>query len=409
MAERFDRTTVAEALREAGSLAATARLLGVDRRRLSEYVNADPDLKALRWTPMGRGAETSVEGDDAEITVEGTHLGDHARLLSDKGLDPDEWYVTAVKAWQTYHGDDRLTVMFRRRVALVILSPATHVPALVRPVPVERPPGTPDLIVVEGDHQAPYHDPGLDACATEFVREMQPVEHVFLGDTADFPTISKHADHPAAMANAQECIDAAYAILRRRADAAPNARRRKLKGNHDWRIEGELLMRAERLHGLHPAGETDAALGLKRLLHLDALGIELVEDVRGWEHAEVELVAGGSGLVVRHGFVTGAGTAAKTLAKLGRSVIVGHGHQKESTYRLTYPKRRLQQAFVAGTMSRNDGVFPHFAVNPNWHQGFVTVERWPDGSFVIEHAVYHKGDLFWRDRRWRSADYLGAS
>ena len=57
---------------------------------------------------------------------------------------------------------------------------------------------------------------------------------------------------PAAMATAQECIDAAYGILRRRADAAPNARRWKLKGNHDWRIESELLMRAERLYGLHP-------------------------------------------------------------------------------------------------------------------------------------------------------------
>lgn len=32
----------------------------------------------------------------------------------------------------------------------------------------------------------------------------------------------------------------------------------------------------------------------------------------------------------------------------------------------------------------------------------VTVERWPDGSFVIEHAVYHDGELFWRDRRWKA-------
>jgi hypothetical protein len=276
------------------------------------------------------------------------------------------------------------------------------VPALVRPVPVVRPEGRPELIVVEGDHQAPYHDPGLDACTTEFVREMQPAEHIFLGDTADFPTISRHPDHPAAMASAQECVDAAYGILRRRAEAAPNAIRKKLKGNHDWRVESELLARAERLHGITPAGEETAALSLRRLLQLDSLGIELVEDVRGWEHAEVVLVPGGNGLVVRHGFVTGANTANKTLAKLGRSVIVGHGHQKESTYRTTYPKLRLQQAAVAGTMSRNDGVFPHFAINPNWHQGFVTVERWPDGSFIIEHALYHHGTLYWRDRRWEA-------
>jgi hypothetical protein len=399
----FDRAAVARALREAGSIAAAARLLGVERRRLSEFVNADTELLALRWSPPQGGADAlNVRGDDADMTLEDADLGDLEGIVRAKGLDPDEWYVTALKVWETYHGDKRATVFLRRRVAMAILSPATHVPALARPVPVQRPEGEPDLIVVEGDHQAPYHDPGLDACTTEFVREMQPVEHVFLGDTADFPTISRHPDHPAAMASAQECVDAAYGILRRRADAAPNARRRKLKGNHDWRIEGELLARAERLHGLRPAGDDDAALSLRRLLHLDALGVELVEDPRGWQHAEVVLVEGDHGLVVRHGFITGARTGAKTLAKLGRSMIVGHGHQKEHAWHLQYPAKRLQQAAVAGTMSRVDEVFPHFAVNANWHQGFATVERWPDGSFIIEHAVYHDGTLYWRNRRWKA-------
>lgn len=399
---RFDRTAVAEALREAGSIAAAARLLGEDRRRLSEFVNADPDLRALRWSPSERSGAVTVKGDDADLEVETDNLGDLDGLIRGKGLDPDEWFVTALKVWETYHGEKRSTVFLRRRVAMAVLSPAAHVPELLRPAPVTRPAGKPELIVVEGDHQAPYHDPGLDACATAFWREMQPVEGVFLGDTADFPTISRHADHPAATATPQECVDAGYHILRRRVEAAPNARVRKLKGNHDWRVEGELLARSERLYGLHPAGDDVASFSIRRLFELDALGIELVEDKRGWEHAEVVLVPGGNGLVVRHGFVTGAGTGGKTLAKLGRSVIVGHGHQKESTFRLIYPKRRLQWAFVAGTMSRNDHVFPHFTVNPNWHQGFVTVERWPDGAFVIEHAVYHDGTLFWRDRRWEA-------
>jgi hypothetical protein len=129
-----------------------------------------------------------------------------------------------------------------------------------------------------------------------------------------------------------------------------------------------------------------------------------VEDPRGWEHGEIELVPGGNGLVVRHGFVTGANTAAKTLAKLGRSIIVGHAHGREHHWRLVYPKKRVQQGVVAGTMSRNDATFPHFAINPNWHQGFVTVERWPDGTFVIEHAVYQNNALYWRDRRWEAPE-----
>lgn len=398
----LDRALVADALREFGSIAAAARSLGVDRRRLSEFVNSDAELKALRWTPSrAKNVESvKIEEDDAEVVVDGENLGDLEGIIRSKGLDPDEWYVTALKVWETYHGEKRSTVFLRRRVAIAVISPATHVPELVRPVPVDRPAGKPELIVVEGDHQAPYFDPGLDACATAFVREMQPVEHIFLGDGMDFPTISRHPDHPAAKATPQECVDAYYGILRRRAEAAPNAIRKKLKGNHDWRLEQEVLTRSERLSGLKPAGEDVDALSIRRLLHLDALGVELVEDRRGWEHAEVVLVPGGNGLVVRHGFVTGNNTADRTIKKLGRSALMGHDHGKEMVFRLVYPKKRLHQGAVIGAMCRNDEVFPHFATNPDWHLGFCTVERWPDGSFVIEHAVYHDGSLFWRDRRW---------
>jgi predicted phosphodiesterase len=43
----FDREAVATALREHGSIAATARALGVERRRLSEYINGDAELQRL--------------------------------------------------------------------------------------------------------------------------------------------------------------------------------------------------------------------------------------------------------------------------------------------------------------------------------------------------------------------------
>ena len=81
------------------------------------------------------------------------------------------------------------------------------------------------MFVVEGDHQAPYFNPQLDAAATAMVADLQPERHVFLGDLMDFPTISRHADHPAAMASVKDCLEAGYGILRRRAEAAPNAER----------------------------------------------------------------------------------------------------------------------------------------------------------------------------------------
>lgn len=346
----------------------------------------------------------SVEGNEATIEAQGS-LGDLDGLLRDRGLDPSEWLVTSAGATERevlqrgeVHRLQNLRVSVKRRPSVAVVSPARHVPP-VKPGRRAKATG-PRLFVVESDHQAPYFDPALDAAATAFCAEVRPAGIVFAGDLLDFPTISRHDDHPAAMATVQECIDEGYGVLRRRCEAAPDARKWFLRGNHDWRLEGELLKRAERMHGVAPAGESTEALSLRRLLHLEALGVEYVTDRRGWEHAEVELVPGRDGLVVRHGLVTGHNTAGRTLAKLGRSVIVGHDHSKESVFRRDPVSGLVQQATVAGTMSRCDEVWPHFVAAPDWHQGFVTVSVWDDGRFLVEHAVWQDGSLFWRDRRY---------
>lgn len=329
-------------------------------------------------------------------------------IIREWGLDPAEWLVADVRPnqWEALGpGGEILTLRqlkfsLRRIVSLEILSPATHVPDLVRPKKVRVSVKEPDVIVVEGDHQIPYADPELDACVNQLVTVLQPQEHVFLGDTLDYPTISRFPDHPAAMATPQECVNEGYAMLRRRADAAPNAVRKKLEGNHDARPAKELLSRAERLYGLAPAGEVEPALSHRRLLHLDRLGVELVTDIRGWEHAIVELVPGRDGLEVRHGFVTGQNTAKKTLAKVGRSFICGHVHESETQLKLDYPEKVLRWAHINGSMCRNDGVFPHFQVHPEWNQGCTVVSRWRDGKFNIERATFDDGALYWRGQRY---------
>jgi hypothetical protein len=270
----------------------------------------------------------------------------------------------------------------------------------------------PELIVVEGDHQIPYHDPGLHAASvnmlTELARKNRLAEHVYLGDTGDYSNISRYDDHPVANATPNECVQGTYNVIREKREAAPNIRVRKLKGNHDWRIEGEQLKRAERMYGLAPAQEWEAdgeeipALHLNRLLHLPQLGVELVEDPRGWQHAEVELVPGMFGLVVRHGWLTGAKTAEASVKKRGRSIIVGHIHRREHAFVWDPSAGCERQGVVAGTMSlvRNER-YPHFTTLDNWLQGCVIVTRWPDGDFVVEHVKWNGEALRWRDKSWR--------
>jgi hypothetical protein len=370
-----------------------------------------PTNRSKKEKPLGQAPRVNIDGDTATVITKPLEsLGEIEDKIREYGLDPAEWQVVTSKInqWEAQGPGGEIiplkqfTFTLKRIVSLAILSPANHVPALVKPKKVKRAKNEPDVIVVEGDHQIPYNDPDLDACVNELVGDLQPDEHVFLGDTLDYPTISRWPDHPAAMATPQECVDQGYAMLRRRAENAPNAKRKKLEGNHDARPAKELLSRAERLYGLAPAGETEPALSHRRLLHLDELGVELVTDPRGWEHAEIELVPGRDGLVVRHGFVVGQNTPKKTLERLGRSFIVGHVHEMESLWRLDYPEKVLRWAHVNGSMCRNDGVFPHFTVNPKWNQGCSIVLRWPDGKFLIERAVFDEGCLYWRDKRYKA-------
>jgi hypothetical protein len=413
---------IQDAIRTHGSIRAAARALGRDessfRRALTRH--------QARGHNEAETPKTDITGDTATFTTPASlALTDLPELMRERGLDPADWLVVyaTVNSWEALAsggGEDgeptvvtlhQLKATLKRKLALSLVTPAVHVPALAKangPKFQQRASRVaviePDVIVVEGDHQVPYHDPQVHQASLRMLAEIRPVEHILLGDTLDFPTISKHQDHPAAMAAVQRCVDEGYRLLRDKAEASPNSRRRKLKGNHDWRLEGELLSRAERMYGIRPAGENEPALSLRRLLHLEALRIELVEHPLGWEHAEIELVPGRDGLVVRHGIVTGQNVAKKTLAKLGRSAIVGHAHSKESAWHRNSVTGHLSRCDVAGVMCRIDDVFPHFTAGPaDWHQGFVTVTRWPDGRFTVEHATYNQGVLGWRDRRWDAA------
>lgn len=409
------------------SIAQLAKAKGIVPNSLVHYMQRNPDLdKRVRGAlgkPQPRAPKAmetpgmTVKA-DGEVVVVGEPLrGDLASVTDAEawlrtrwGFPDNTWLITSCtgNSWEGPGGDGALVTYsqvkgtFRKIADLGFLSPATHCPAVVRTTAVRRKTTEPQVWVCEYDHQAPYFDEKLDKAVTALVQDVQPDGHVFGGDLLDLPTVSKHADHPSAAATPQECVDAGYGILRRRAEAAPNAKRFKIRGNHDWRIEGEQLARAERLHGLAPAGEAEAALSLRRLLHLDALGVELVPDPRGWQHDEVEIVPGPYGLVARHGWLTGANTAEKSVRKRGRSIIVGHTHQPEHAWVWDPSMGCHRQGVVSGAqcLTRHER-FPHFAVLDGWAQGPVVVTVHSDRNFVIEQTNWFEGKLYWRDRSWK--------
>ena len=410
---------VENAVADHGSIRAAAKSLGRDestlRRRLKR---AGSDVPTAAPKPGQATLKVDHAAGTATATLESADESAVNDLIRENGLDPDDWIVVTTKLnrWNGMGKADpetgrnplhmlrQVTVTLRLKPELLMPQPVAPPASLVGPLaPVRISVDEPDLIIVEGDHQAPYHDPRLDALATRIYSELQPTEGVFLGDLGDYPTISRHDDHPAAMAPVRVVNEAVHGILQRRRAAARFARLRKLKGNHDWRIEGELLKRAERLYDLAPVGEDEPVWSLRRVLHLDALGVELVTSSRGWQHAEVELVPGMHGLVVRHGWLTGANSTEKSLEKRGRSILFGHVHTRTHHYRWNATAGIEQQAACVGAMClvRHER-FPHFAPCDDWLQGPATVSRWRDGRWKIEHMEYTNGALTWRDRRWEA-------
>lgn len=431
----FTNGQLEAAVREHGSNRKAAEALGLNESTIRRRLNRAGVSEQTVAGPEKVGA--TIDHEKGEATIIGSPTaavgGAVEELIRENGLDPNDWVIvsTSLNRWNGLgKAVDGVNPMRTLRQVKVTLRRAPHL-VFPQPVPVEaslrlrKTPtvkcdrNRPTLTIIEFDHQAPYHDPLLDAAATAMHADLQPDVQLFGGDLMDFPTISRHPDHPASRASVEECLAEGHGILRRRREAAPHAQARKVKGNHDWRPEAELLQRAERMYGIAPVGETIPALSLRRLMHLDALGVELIEHPLGWEHAEIEIVPGIAGLVLRHGWLTGANTASRSLLKRGRSIIVGHTHTREHAF-VWDPSAGLErQGVVSGTMSRVRGealaerlrtatglggdvekLFPHFAVLDNWLQGLVTVTTWPDQTFLIEHARWENGALHWRDRRW---------
>lgn len=346
-----------------------------------------------------------------EVTLDADKLEDIESLLRARGLDPDDWMIIRVLV-NTWEGFIKTKALEAERVPLrqlkVTLRP--RLDALLKPAAVVaaiRPPKKPSrykprLVVFVGDEQAPYHDPVLHRLFLRWLAHNTPSEAVHLGDLLDLPSLSRHRTNPLWNASVQECIQAGYEILRGYREASPDTFWHALPGNHDERIRDYQLQRAPEMFGVRPADlderELAAVHALPTLLHLAALGIDWRGTDADYEHAQVDVSAD---LVARHGWITGAGSAEKTVRRLGLNVVVGHTH-RQRVHHVTENRRRETLTSVcveAGCMCTIEGGLG-YVINPDWQNGAYAATVWPDGSFNGEHITYRDGVLSWRDQRY---------
>jgi hypothetical protein len=406
-----------ELLRSQATHKALARAFGMSDmpirnwRKANGWSKGGGAPKAPLTNPLGTPGrvdtpdETTVTGRPVLQAAVASAGGAEPYLRATWNLAAEDWYCTSatVNQWEGPQAGGGVVIYaqakgsFRPVKALADLIPSPAVwtgPRYGGWARHDAPFGGSFNAIVMGDHQAPYIDEALHAATLRMIEAVEPEELVHLGDLCDYTTISRHRDHAYVKAEVDACTQSGVDILASIRAAAPDARFRIIPGNHDVRPLTELLARAERMAGIRcaklPGEESrDELLNLKALWRLDDLGIELCDDPRGWDHAEVELVPGPRGLVVIHGYLTGNNVAGRTLDKVGRSVIMGHTHGPEHVYQWCKPLGIEQQAVVIGCQCAVRGEshhFPTFAANDTWLQGPALVTVHDDGEFAIERA-----------------------
>jgi predicted phosphodiesterase len=367
-----------------------------------------------------------ISGDEGELTSsarQGTSMDDPDTMLRERGLDPEEWVIDSatINEWDGPSAEEGMVTYHQAKLNLRRKHPEQQLLAArsdgwVAPPRKKAATKGAQLIVVAGDQQAPFHDENLHYLFCGWLEENEPDEVTFLGDTVDYPEISRHRLDPENTATVNECTQSGYDLLRGVRRAAPNARIRKLAGNHDERLRNILLDKPS-MQPLYGAKQADSpeekgavALGLPFLLRLDELDIEYVEPEGSYDLAQINL---SHKLAVRHGWIArqGSGVSAlATLEHLGYSVIVGHTHRQSIIYKTTHDidgALTTLTAAEAGCMCRVNQTpvkgrkWPNFTPLPDWQQGFTTVTVHPNGFFRIENATYVNDALLWRDQQYR--------
>ena len=232
----------------------------------------------------------------------------------------------------------------------------------------------------------------------------------------DFPDISRHPDDPENTANANECMQVGYDLMRGYVDASPNTQWQWMPGNHDQRLRDYLVKNAPRAYDVKrvdtPESDGEIVNRIQYLLRLDELEWEYIDPHGTYEDGQINL---SPNLAVRHGWKVrprSGETALKTLETLGYSILVGHTHRQavvHHTFHEIDGQARQLLAAEIGCMCRldvrgfrdsRDRRFPAYATASNWQRGFATATIYPDGKFRVDLATFVNGVLLWRDQRY---------
>lgn len=360
-------------------------------------------LKWFKRVQENSGGEPITISSDRSVDV-----ATKESLLIQHGYNPDDYeeISSRINQW----GDPDGTTSHQIRINVRPRAEALLRPALERTPGWSPPKPNPvkgqavERIMLVSDPHCPLDETTLTDASVELARLIQPTKIVQLGDSMDNSPFSRHRKNPRHDLDysTQDCVDSTYKYLARLADAAPNAERVILAGNHDWWLYHRVLEQLPQLATLNVACSSERFLSFERLLRLDEIGWTLESTGGGDYHDSTHQCL--NDLVAIHGVKTGkhGGAMVEIMGWHGTSVAQGHDHKTalvRHVKRLPNGSEAAYWSWSLGAMSRRDLGYTH---TRDVHQSFGVVTVWPDGRWQPELAVYdpQHDDVTYRDWRY---------
>lgn len=227
-----------------------------------------------------------------------------------------------------------------------------QVTAMIREERKER--GLKQAIYISDVH-VPFHDKKANNAVKEFIREQQPDYLIYGGDIVDFYSVSRFDKDPERKFGLQDELTQGIIYMTGMNEAAGDAKKYFLEGNHENRIRKYLSKNPE-LAGLD-------ALSVEALLNLKQLGISFVPYDKGLLLHD---------FLFKHGTRVNMHTAKAEVDLENISGMSGHIHRIQ-----TYGKTDRHGHHVWHTVGHLSDVEQVDYMNqqvPNWQQGFGVVE-----------------------------------
>ena len=231
----------------------------------------------------------------------------------------------------------------------------------------------------------PLHDRRVFSIALQVIKAEQPEIIILNGDFFDFAELSdKFLNSPEFYYSIQPALIEFAWWMKEIRMKSPNSRIIYLAGNHEDRLQKNIIKHSAFAHGLKSVDRLDDpdVLSIQNLAGLESLGVEWLG---GYKHHSGFWL--NDNTQITHGTVA-SGKSGLTVKNIIRdathSQIVGHIHKFESAEKVIEEggRRKEIQVWAFGTMCRVDGMVPAHSGFVNWQQGFGIIDIIPNNPEI---------------------------